>query len=247
MMLDAQDRERLCRDLPVFERVPGRTHRLGIMGGTFDPIHNGHLVAAEQAAGDLSLDAVVFVPAGSPAFKQDKRVSRAEDRYAMTLVATADNPRFAVSRIEVDRPGVTYTVDTLELIRAHYPEDVELYFITGADAIVEILSWHNAERIAHLAQLVGATRPGYDLEAARARISASGVAFQVHYLEVPALAISSSHLRGRVAKGQSLRYLTPQSVIGVLEKRGLYESLPQSYSAPDVIGLIGENGGVITS
>ena len=133
------------------------------MGGTFDPIHNGHLVAAEQAAHDLNLDLVVFVPAGSPAFKQDRHVSSAEDRHAMTLLATADNPRFLVSRLEVDRPGITYTVDTLELLRNHYPNNVEIYFITGADAISDILSWHDADRIASLAHLVGATRPGYDL------------------------------------------------------------------------------------
>ena len=150
----------LVRDLPVLGQDPSRTYRLGIMGGTFDPIHNGHLVAAEQACNDLGLDVVVFVPAGSPAFKQDRRVSTPEDRHAMTLLATADNPRFLVSRIEVDRPGVTYTVDTLELLRSHYPSNVELYFITGADAIIDIISWRDAARIAQLAHLVGATRPG---------------------------------------------------------------------------------------
>ena len=231
--------EKLVRDLPPLGADPSRTYRLGVMGGTFDPIHNGHLVAAEQAAGDLDLDVVVFVPAGSPAFKQDRRVSSPEDRQAMTLLATADNPRFLVSRVEVDRPGITYTVDTLELLRGHYPANVELYFITGADAIIDILTWRDAKRIARLARLVGATRPGYDLNAARARIAGSGIDFQVHYLEVPALAISSSDLRARQAEGQSLRYLTPDPVVGFIEKRGLYSRGGSCYVAPDALGLMG--------
>ena len=213
---------RLVRDLPPLGADRDRTYRLGIMGGTFDPIHNGHLVTAEQAAGDLSLDLVVFVPAGKPAFKQGRQVTSPEDRYDMALLATADNPRFLVSRIEVDRPGVTYTADTLELFRQHYPSNVELYFITGADAIIDLLTWHDAGRIAGLAGLVGATRPGYDLDRARSRIASSGIDFQVTYLEVPALAISSSDLRARVSAGQSLRYLMPDQVVGFLTKRGLY-------------------------
>lgn len=233
----------LLRDLPPLGSDPQRTYRLGIMGGTFDPIHNGHLVAAEQAACDLSLDLVVFVPAGSPAFKQDRRVTPPQARYDMTLLATADNPRFHVSRLEVDRAGVTYTVDTLELLRRHYPPNVELYFITGADAIIDILTWRDAARIARLARFVGATRPGYDLEAARSRIASSGLDFQVCYLEVPALAISSSDLRARVAKGQSLRYLTPDSVVGLIEKRGLYASGFARYLAPDALGLMGGMSG----
>lgn len=237
----ARGRE-LVRDLPPLGEDPNRTYRLGIMGGTFDPIHNGHLVAAEQAAVDLGLDVVVFVPAGSPAFKQDRRITSPEDRYDMALLATADNPRFLVSRIEVDRVGITYTVDTLELLRRHYPANVELYFITGADAIIDILTWRDAGRIAKLARLVGATRPGYDLERARSRIVASGIDFQVTYLEVPALAISSSDLRGRVAAGQSLRYLTPDAVVGFVEKRGLYEGARASYVAPDALGLLGGMG-----
>lgn len=228
----------LMRDLPQLGQDSSRKYRLGIMGGTFDPIHNGHLVAAEQASNDLDLDVVVFVPAGSPAFKQDRRVSAPEDRHAMTLLATADNPNFLVSRIEVDRQGITYTADTLELLRAYYPENVEIFFITGADAILEIISWHNAERIAKLAHLVGATRPGYDLESARATISKSGIDFKVTYLEVPALAISSSNLRERVSKGESLRYLTPDSVVGYVAKHALYDAAPSAYSAPATLDLM---------
>ena len=209
-------------DLPLLGHDPHATYRLGIMGGTFDPIHNGHLVAAEQALGDLGLDVVVFMPAGRPAFKLDKNVSSGEDRYAMTLLATSDNPHFLASRFEVDREGVTYTADTLELMRRMYPDNVELYFITGADSIADIVHWRDADREASCARLVGATRPGYDLDHARANIAASPFAFDVTYLEVPALAISSSYLRDRVRAGQSLRYLTPEPVSGYIQKHGLY-------------------------
>ena len=217
------------RDLPVLGTDDGRTYRLGIMGGTFDPIHNGHLVAAEQAFDDLALDLVDFMPAGHPAFKQDRNVSSGEDRYAMTLLATADNPHFVASRFEVDREGITYTADTLRLLRSLYPENVEFYFITGADAITEIVKWRDAQDIARLAHLVAATRPGYDLDRAWDAIDASGLAFDVTYLSVPALAISSSHLRERVKAGQSLRYLTPDPVTGYLHKHGLYGTSTNRY------------------
>ncbi len=217
------DREAIrAADLPVLGVEEGRTYRLGIMGGTFDPIHNGHLVTAEQAFDDLSLDLVVFMPAGRPAFKQGEQVSSGEERFAMTLLATADNPHFVASRFEVDREGVTYTADTLRLLRQLYPENVEFYFITGADAITEIVTWRDAADIARLAHLVAATRPGYDLDRAWDAIDASGLDFDVTYLSVPALAISSSHLRERVGAGQSLRYLTPDPVTGYLHKHGLY-------------------------
>ena len=209
-------------DLPALGADPERIYRLGIMGGTFDPIHNGHLVAAEQAFDDLGLDVVVFMPAGQPAFKQDKKVSSGEDRYAMTLLATSDNPHFVASRFEVDREGVTYTVDTLRLLREYYPDNVEFYFITGADAISDIVSWKDADDIARLAHLVAATRPGYDLDRVWDTISTSGLDLDVTYLAVPALAISSSYLRDRVEAGQSLRYLTPNPVAGYLHKHGLY-------------------------
>ena len=196
------------RLLPPLGDDPERTYRLGIMGGTFDPIHYGHLVTAEQAREALDLDLVLFMPAGSPAFKQDKHVSDPEDRYAMTVLATAANAAFYASRFEIDRPGVTYTV--------------ELYFITGADAIMDILAWHDAERLASLATLIAATRPGYDIETAKARITASGIDFDVRYIEIPALAISSSNIRELVRDGKSARYLTSESVMGYIQKNDLY-------------------------
>lgn len=209
-------------DLPDLGTDASRTYRLGIMGGTFDPIHNGHLVAAEQSAGALDLDYVLFMPAGRPAFKQDRAVTNPEDRYAMALLATSDNPLFLASRFEIDRPGVTYTAETLSMLRRRYPDNVEIYFITGADAIIDIVTWRDADKIASCAKLVGATRPGYDLDRARRNLAKSNIDFDVEYLEVPALAISSSYLRDRVQRGQSLRYLTPDSVIGYISKHGLY-------------------------
>ena len=208
--------------LPRLGQDKNRTYRLGIMGGTFDPIHNGHLVAAEQAYDDLSLDVVVFMPAGRPAFKQNKGVTMGEDRYSMTLLATSDNPHFVASRFEVDYEGITYTADTLRRLRKVYPSNVEFFFITGADAIADIVTWKDAQTVAELAHFVAATRPGYELSRAQKVIADSPYDFKVTYLEVPALAISSSYLRSRVQKGQSLRYLTPDSVTGYIHKHGLY-------------------------
>jgi nicotinate-nucleotide adenylyltransferase len=216
-------------DLPQLGQNPRRTYKLGIMGGTFDPIHNGHLVAAEAAFDRLDLDVVVFMPAGSPAFKQDKRVTSSEDRYAMTLLATSDNPHFVASRFEVDREGITYTADTLRRLRTIYPDNVEFYFITGADAIAEVVSWRDAGTIAELAHLVGATRPGYDLNCAQRAFDDAPYEFDVTYLSIPALSISSSYLRERVVAGQSLRYLTPDSVTGYIHKRHLYGARATRY------------------
>ena len=208
--------------LPELGQDPDREYRLGIMGGTFDPIHYGHLVTAEQAREALALDVVLFMPAGTPAFKQDKRVTDPEDRYAMTVLATAANPSFYASRFEIDRGGVTYTVDTLRQLRAAYPDNVKLYFITGADAIIDIVSWHDAEDIADLATLIAATRPGYDISQAQSVIDQSGIRFDVRYIQIPALAISSTNIRDRVRLNKSIRYLTSESVLGFINKNGLY-------------------------
>lgn len=208
--------------LPELGADASREYRLGIMGGTFDPIHYGHLVTAEQAREALDLDLVLFMPAGRPAFKLDEDVSDAEDRYAMTILATAANSAFDASRFEIDREGVTYTIDTLRALRAYYPDNVKLFFITGADAILDLATWHDAEGMAELATFIAATRPGYDIDQARARLANSGVAFDVRYIEIPALAISSTNIRERVSRGKSVRYLTSESVIGYIRKNGLY-------------------------
>ena len=188
------------------------------MGGTFDPVHHGHLSAANEVATRFALDEVVFVPTGHPYQKADRAVSPAEDRYLMTVIATASNPRFSVSRTDVDRPGTTYTIDTLRDLQADYG-DAELFFITGADALAQILGWRSAEELFALAHFVGVSRPGYD------RVDLSGFpAGAVTLLEVPALAISSSDCRARVQRGDPIWYLVPDGVVQFVEKRKLYRA-----------------------
>ena len=186
------------------------------MGGTFDPIHHGHLVAASEVQSWFGLDEVVFVPTGQPWQKSGRAVTAAEDRYLMTVIATAANPRFSVSRIDVDRPGPTYTYDTLSDLRAEHGDDVDLYFITGADALAQILSWRNVDELFALAHFVGCTRPGHVLDDPGLPAEA------VTLVEVPALAISSTECRTRVAVGEPVWYLVPDGVVQYISKRGLY-------------------------
>lgn len=196
--------------------------RLGIMGGTFDPIHFGHLVTAEEALVQFNLDRVLFMPTGRPALKTKQRVTAPEHRYLMTVIATAANPDFDVSRLEIDRPGITYTVDTLKELRETGGPGVELFFITGADAVWEIVSWKDADQIAGMVTLIAATRPGYDLEAARLAHEKAATKFRIEYIEVPALSISSTDIRRRVRERRPIRYLTPESVGAYIRKHGLY-------------------------
>jgi len=184
------------------------------MGGTFDPIHHGHLVAASEVQARFDLDEVVFVPTGQPYEKG--KVSPAEDRYLMTVIATASNPRFHVSRADIDRDGPTYTVDTLRDMRAIFGGDAELFFITGADALARILSWRDALEMLTMAHFVGVTRPGFDLTDDHLP------ADTVTLVEVPAMAISSSACRERVAGGEPVWYLVPDGVVQYINKRGLY-------------------------
>lgn len=198
-----------------------KTLRLGVMGGTFDPVHYGHLVAAEEALVQFNLDRVLFMPTGRPVRKTHRRVSSAEDRYLMTVIATASNPDFEVSRLEVDRPGDTYTVDTMISLHERHGPRVELFFITGADAVAEILTWKDAARFAGLCTFIAATRPGFDQRAAAAAVAAPG-APAVEFMEVPALAISSSDIRERVRTRRPVRYLLPEAVAAYIAKNGLY-------------------------
>lgn len=194
--------------------------RVGIMGGTFDPIHNGHLVAASEVSWVYDLDEVIFVPTGRPVFKLDKHVTNAEDRYLMTVIATASNPKFTVSRVDIDRPGVTYTIDTLRDIRALRP-DAELFFITGADAVAEIVRWKDADRMWDLAHFVAVTRPGYSSSIKGLNIDALPDG-KVDLLEIPALAISSTDVRRRSQAGEPVWYLVPDGVVQYIGKHGLY-------------------------
>lgn len=205
----------------------GRRLRLGVMGGTFDPIHHGHLVAASEVAARFHLDEVVFVPTGIPWQKRDRKVSLPEDRYLMTVIATASNPRFSVSRVDIDRPGDTYTVDTLKDLRAQRGDDVDLFFITGADALRQILTWRGADQLFDLAHFVGVSRPGIPMaEADIAHLPAN----KVTLLEVPAMAISSTDCRRRSEQGLPIWYLVPDGIVQYIAKRGLY---PQQDMAGD--------------
>jgi nicotinate-nucleotide adenylyltransferase len=188
--------------------------RLGVMGGTFDPIHHGHLVAASEVGHAFSLDEVVFVPTGRR--EEKDAASPAEDRYLMTVIATASNPRFSVSRVDIDRPGVTYTIDTLRELHAARP-DAELFFITGADALARIMSWRDVDELFSLAHFVGCTRPGH-------RLTVTGLPDgKVSLIEIPALTISSTACRARVAKGEPIWYLVPDGIVQYIAKRHLYQ------------------------
>ncbi|NMH96724.1 nicotinate-nucleotide adenylyltransferase [Pseudonocardia acidicola] len=189
--------------------------RIGVMGGTFDPIHNGHLVAASEVADRFNLDEVIFVPTGQPWQKTERQVGPAEDRYLMTVIATASNPRFSVSRVDIDRGGPTYTADTLADLHATMP-DAELFFITGADALSQILSWRKLDELFTYAHFVGVTRPGYELGDEHLPDGA------VTLIEVPAMAISSTDCRRRVAEGRPVWYLVPDGVVQYISKRHLY-------------------------
>ncbi len=205
-----------------------RAKRIGVIGGTFDPIHFGHLFAAEEARHCFNLEEVVFVPTGNPPHKEAGPDLSAEDRYLMTEMATADNPSFRVSRIETDREGLSYTLDTMRALRAEYGKNTVMYFITGADAILEIMTWKEPEQILEECSIIAATRPGYDLArlekalppAERKRRETDP---RVFVLEIPPLAISSTDIRQRVAEGRPIRYLVPESVVQFIVKNGFYK------------------------
>ena len=194
--------------------------RIGVMGGTFNPIHSGHLVAADEALVAFDLDEVVFVPAGRPWQKEGIDVAPAEDRYLMTVIATSSHPRFRVSRIEIDRDAPTYTVDTLGALNESIG-DVDLYFITGADAVLEILSWKDPAEVLRRARFIACTRPGHDLDRLVKQLP-EGLEDRVDVMEIPALAISSTDIRRRVADGRPIHYLVPAGVAAYIEKSGLY-------------------------
>lgn len=194
--------------------------KLAIMGGAFNPIHIGHLVCGEEAASQYGFAQVMFMPTGLPPHKEADAGATAEARFQMTVMATEDNPRFSVSRQEIDRPQVSYTVDTIRELRAQMP-DAEIFFITGADAVLEILDWKDPQELLEMAVLIAATRPGYPLDrfAERHEFMRAG---RVQVMEIPAIGISSSMIRERVAQGRTIRYLVPRSVERFIEKERLY-------------------------
>ena len=198
--------------------------KIGIMGGTFDPIHYGHLVTAEGARSAFNLDQVLFLPTGRPPHKTMAKVSDPEHRYMMTVLATLTNPHFEVSRLEIDRSGVSYTIDTLRILRKQYGQQAELFFITGADAMFDIMSWKDAEDYLTIAHFVAASRPGFSLEELpqSTRVWVDQHRERFHVLQVPAMAISSTEIRERVGLGNSIRYLVPESVEHYIRRQHLY-------------------------
>ncbi|MDK2799413.1 MAG: nicotinate-nucleotide adenylyltransferase [Clostridiales bacterium] len=198
--------------------------QVGIMGGTFDPIHYGHLVTAEAVRAKFSLDHVIFVPSGNPPHKIDQKVTDKNHRYLMTLLATATNQYFKVSRDEIDREGYTYTIDTIKNFNIQFSGKAKFYFITGADALNEILTWKDAESLLQMCEFVAATRPGYKYEELFRDIEYLTINYnsKIHLVEVPSLAISSTDIRERVKSGQPIKYLLPESVENYIYKNSLY-------------------------
>ncbi|HEX2241398.1 MAG TPA: nicotinate-nucleotide adenylyltransferase [Actinomycetota bacterium] len=190
--------------------------RLGIMGGTFDPIHLGHLVAASEALHHFALDRIIFIPAARP--WQKESYSDAEDRFLMTSFAASAHPRFAVSRMELDRKGPTYTYETMASLREFHGPAIQLFFIVGADAVLKLGSWHGLEHLRPLASLIAVTRPGHDLEQLKPVESWP----EVEVMEMPAVGISSTDIRERVRSGRPIDFLVPQQVAGYIREQGLY-------------------------
>lgn len=199
--------------------------KLGILGGTFDPIHYGHLVVAEECRARLGLDVVLFIPAGQPPHKRGRIISSAEHRVEMVRLAIASNPGFELSRIEVDRVGPSYTVDTLARLRDEYGPSTRLYFVVGMDALAEILTWHEPVRLISLCQVVAVTRPGFaDFDLAALEPAIPDARRRICVLPAPELRISSSDLRRRVARGLPIKYQVPESVEEYVYRHGLYRA-----------------------
>jgi nicotinate-nucleotide adenylyltransferase len=215
---------------PYNAKVLMANARFGVLGGTFDPIHIGHLRLAEEALEQLRLNRVLFIPSGQPPHKSQEPVTRSRDRMEMAQRATAPNPGFEVSAMEISRLGNSYTVDTLTELRERYGSKVELYFIIGVDAVLEMHTWKDPERVLELCELVVAARPGFDMERLD-RVPVSGLARRAHALLSPLMDISSTDIRARVRAGRSIRYLTPDPVIGYIQQAGLYR--PASISDAD--------------
>jgi nicotinate-nucleotide adenylyltransferase len=197
---------------------------IGLMGGTFDPIHMGHLVTAEEARQQFDLDYVVFVPAGLPPHKAKEAVSLPEHRYLMTSLAVMSNPSFFVTRIEIDQEAPSYTIDTVRHFAGDKEPRPEVFFITGADAILEIFTWKDYEELLRICTFIAVSRPGYSLDRFHEILSRScpDMMHKVHLLEIPALAVSSTFIRERVALGKTIKYLTPEPVEQYIKKHGLY-------------------------
>ncbi|QIB26650.1 nicotinate-nucleotide adenylyltransferase [Caloranaerobacter azorensis] len=198
--------------------------RIGIMGGTFDPIHIGHLVIAEEIRNEFKLDKIIFIPAGNPPHKDNKKITPAKHRYIMTLLATISNPYFEVSAIEVERKGVTYTIDTIKTLREICSNDIEIYFITGADSILELHTWKNVKELLKLCNFIAATRPGFEMINLKKKIQEMNDKYgaNIYTTIVTALQISSTDIRTRIKEGRTVKYLLPEMVEKYIHKNNLY-------------------------
>ena len=198
--------------------------KIGIMGGTFNPIHIGHLVIAEEVRFRFKLDKIIFIPAGNPPHKDYNNITAGKHRYQMTLLATMDNPYFDVSSIEIEREGITYTIDTITALREKCDKDVELYFITGADSIIELSTWKEVDKLLNLCKFIAATRPGFDIAKIEDKVKELEDRYKknIYSLSVPALQISSTDIRNRIKQGITVKYLLPESVEYYINKHNLY-------------------------
>jgi len=197
--------------------------RLGVLGGTFDPIHNGHLIAAETVREKCRLDRVLLVPAGKPPHKPEEAVSPARHRYLLTCLGTLNNPAFEVDRVDIDRGGMSYTLDTIRALKRRYRE-AELFFIMGADSLLDLPNWHEPAALLASCRFIVTTRPGWNLHAAEERL---GPLFidnreRIEFVEIPQIEISSREIRRRIAAGESVRYLVPDLVLRYIEEHRLY-------------------------
>jgi len=200
--------------------------RIAIMGGTFDPVHYGHLVTAEAVRDKFNIERVLFVPTGNPPHKNNKKVTPSEHRYLMTVLATVTNSYFDVSRIEIDRTGYTYTIDTINELKKFVSEDTIIYFITGADAVHQILAWKDTEKLFNICEFIAVTRPGYNKDELFREVEGLKSRFEskIHFLEVPSLDISSSDIRNRIKEGNSIKYMLPEEVENYIYKFELYKA-----------------------
>lgn len=198
------------------------SQKLGVLGGTFDPVHHGHLVAAQEALFQLDLDRVLFVPAGTPPHKPKRPISPDPHRLRMLDLALAEQPRFVLSRVDMDRPGLHYTVETLTLLHEAWGPDVSLYFVEGTDSLADILNWRDPARILDLCRLAVVHRPNVELDLDRLESALPGLRAKLHWVEMPLLEISSTDLRRRVREGRPISYLLPPQVEAYILENGLY-------------------------
>ena len=196
--------------------------RIGLLGGTFDPVHFGHLILAETGRDILRLERVLFVPAADPPHKQGQVVATADQRVVMLELAIADNDAFQISRVDLDRPGPHYTAGMLERMLAAFGPETELWFLMGLDSVIDFPNWHEPERIRRLVRLAAATRPGYDIDWAPLEAALPGIHDQITLLPMPGVGIASHDIRQRLGQGRSIRYLVPAAVSEFIQRHELY-------------------------